>query len=262
MCLGIITSGVFISLIAFQRKKKLLFISVTICAVSFLVLSVTTEITEMFTHKITVCSVGNGSAIICRSGNKNLVLGCGGENNSEYIFTNELSTVNTESFDLLLIPRNSDTESSYSGVLSEKYIFDNILATTQKINISADSLLDTNTQRTDECTVRIDDRTNLVYINNEDFSGARIVSKYFTCTILFRATSDFSAVSPEWASADLLITRENLPQTDLSRFDNIFISTDRDIIYDNPNIYSTKTDKTLTYVTTLTGGKLIYADKR
>lgn len=260
LCLGIITFAVIISVVAFRKKRKLLYISVAVCSAAFLVLSVATEITETFTHKITVCSVGNGSAVILRSGNRNIILGCGGDNNSEYIFTNNINNVNTKSFDLLLIPRNTETEASYAGVLAGKYSFDNVLATTQNLDISADSLLDSDAKRSNEGNVRIDGRTNLLYINNDRFSGARIESPDFTCTIIYKATSDFSAVPEGWSSADLLITRESLPRTDLSRFDNIFISTDRNIIYDNPNIYSTKTDGTLRYVTTLTGGEIIYAD--
>ncbi len=261
LCLTLITAGVLFCIVMFYQRKKLLRISAIICTAAFLVLSVTVQITDSFTHRITVCDVGNGSSVIVRSGNKNILIGCGGANNSGYVLTNAIDNSNIREFDLILIPRTNTTESSYTFDILKKYTSENTLITAEKFSKITELAMPDNTKRADDCNVRIDGRTNLLYINNERFSGARIVTDKFTCTILFVAKSDFSAVPDEWRSGDLLITREVLPDTDLSLFDNIFVSTDIDRNYDNPDIYTTKTHGTLTCVTTLTGGEKIYADK-
>ncbi len=261
LCLVLITASVLICTVIFYRKKKMLRISAMICVTAFLVMTLSAQITDSLIYKITVCDVGNGTSVIVESGNKNILIGCGGAKYSEFTLTNTIDNANIREFDLILIPGINSTESSHTFEILKKYKYDNILITAEKFNELTELSIPQDTKRADECNVMIDGRTNLLYINNERFSGARIVTDKFTCTILFVAKSDFSAVPVEWKSGDLLITRETLPDTDLSGFENIFISTDFDRNYTNRNIYTTKTHGTLTCVTTLTGGEKIYADK-
>lgn len=259
--LAVITLALLLLLPVFYRKDKHLRRTVAICAVCFFALSAVAEFGEMNTHKITVCSVGNGTSIVYRAGRKNIVIGCGGSKYSDYILTNTVNKVNAREFDLLLIPRDTETESLYSYTLLSSYSFDNILVTNETVEVITEQILPPDTKRADEANIMIDEKTNLLYINNSSFSGIRISSDDFSCTVLFRPVSDFSVVPDEWQTGDLLITRQSLPDIDLSGFENIFISSDKDLIYDNENIYSTKTDGTLIYTSTLTGGEKIYADK-
>ena len=259
--LAVITLVLLIFLPVFYRKDNHLRRTVAICTACFFALSAFAEFSENNTHKITVCAVGNGTSIVYRAGNNNIIIGCGGSKYSDYVLTNTVNKVNTRKFDLLLIPRDTDTESLYAYTLLNSYSFENILATSESIDVTTEQKLPSDTKRTDETTVIIDEKTNLLYINNSSFSGVRIVSDDFVCTVLFRPVSDFSSVPAQWQTGDLLITRQSLPDIDLSGFENIFVSSNRNIIYDNANIYSTETDGTLTYTTTLTGGEKIYAAK-
>ena len=89
----------------------------------------------------------------------------------------------------------------------------------------------------------------------------RIVSGDFTCTVLFRALSDFSVVSEDWKSGSLLITRQSLPDIDLSGFENIIVSSSKEVIYTNRNIYTTRFSGKIDYRMYRSGAALITEER-
>lgn len=227
----------------------------------FVAVSVFAIAAEQYTVNIYVSDVGNGSAVVCNFHGKKIILGCGGHQYREYVFKNTINSIAYKNFDLLLIPRNTTTESAYANSLLSDYSFKDIIICDEKLSDATEDSIPVNTQRASELNIKIDEKTNLVYINNSKFTGVRIQEDDFSCTVIFKSSVDFSAVPSYWMAGDLLITRQKLPDIDLSGFNNIFISTNAKTIYDAENIYSTRTDGNLTYITTFSRGEKIYADK-
>ena len=108
--------------------------------------------------------------------------------------------------------------------------------------------------------ITIDENINLLYINNDAFNGARFESPNFTCTILFRPTSDFSAVPPEWHQGNLLITRQNLPEAEID-FEDIIVSTGSIVPFEESNVKMTSLDGDIIYTFNKHTGAGCYADK-
>ncbi|MBR3868082.1 MAG: ComEC/Rec2 family competence protein [Clostridia bacterium] len=232
---------------------------VAISASAILLLSVVSEITKTHSYEITVADVGNGTSVILSTGKSDVIIGCGGNDHSDYRFTNCADRINQREFDLILIPKNTDTESEYAFSILNTYKFNSCIIADDGFSGELKRQLPENTQITNECTVKLDENTTLVYINNDRFSGARIKSPDFTATILFRPTSDFSTVGDIWQSGDLLITRQNLPQTNLDGFENIIVSTSSEINYNADNIFSTEILGNIRYIKFPTGGVSINA---
>ena len=256
-----LTIILILSLIIFSDKNKLIRISVISASVLFIAISLCAEISTANTHKITVADVGNGTSVVYNSGQKNIIIGCGGNNKKMYHMTNTMNMINSESIDLLIIPRNTDTESAYAHSLLKNYSYDNILVSLEDYPPEIELLLTENTISTSETKIKIDEKTDLLYINNDQFTGVRITASDFNCTVIFRATVDFSCVPVDWAQGNLLITRQSLPDIDLSGFDAVFISTNDPEPFEGENRFSTKTQGNLTYRTTMTRGDRIYAVK-
>ena len=99
------------------------------------------------------------------------------------------------------------------------------------------------------------------YIDNEDISGARITYGAFACTVFFRPTVNTRAVPDDWLKGNLLITRKSIPNIDVSGFENIIVSTDSNVIYDNANIYSTNVSGNITYTLYESGKSAVKEEK-
>lgn len=257
--LFIILTLTAVFLIIFKNNNKNLRRCIAISASTILLLSVISEITKAYSYEITVADVGNGTAVILSTGKSDVIIGCGGHDHSDYKFTNCADRINQRQFDLILIPENTDTQAEYAFSILNKYKFDSCIIADDDFPGELKRRLPENTQITNECTVKLDENTTLVYINNDRFSGARIESSDFTATILFRPTSDFSTVGDIWQSGDLLITRQNLPQTSLEEFENIIISTSSEKNYQADNIFSTEILGNIRYTKLPTGGVSINA---
>lgn len=197
--------------------------------------------------KITVADVGNGTSLLLDIGDKNVMIGCGGSKYKGYKLTSAADNNNTMNYDLLIVPRENDTESLYMYTVLDRYSFDSCIIYSRDIPLYMSERLPENTYCTAYCEVNLDENCDLVYINNDDFTGVRIESEKFSCTIIFRPGVDFSSVPDEWQSGSLLIARQTLPDIDLSGFENIILSSSSDIIYINKNIY-----------TTSFGGQIVY----
>ncbi len=220
-------------------------------------------VSDKNSHKITVADVGNGTTVVYTLGDKNIMIGCGGNKYKDYVTTNMLKQLNANSIDLLIIPRSNDTEQLYTTVVLKAAAFDEIIMADEEFHPKTKiAIKNKEIRTTNEQQIQIDKNTVLHYINNTSFTGVRIASKNFNCTIIFRPTSDFNTVSEEWLSGDLLITRQSLPETDLSGFKNIFVSNDFEEPFDNTNIYSTGVNGNLSYKSNPFGGVNINVDYR
>lgn len=257
----VVTVFIILSLVFFSEKNRILHLCLIIAVTCITAVSVVSEINTANTHKITVEDVGNGTTILYNSGDRNVIIGCGGDDYFSYKAENLITLVNAETLDLLIIPRSNLTESSYITDVLRLGKYNHIVMSKDFTNQSFSMLNTENTVFTDNSNISIDEKTNLVYINNSIFSGVRIESPDFSCTVIFRSASDFSSVPDSWSHGDLLITRNKLPDTDISGFRTVFISTDLEYIYDNPSVFTTEHSGQLIYRTSLIGENSIYADK-
>lgn len=250
-----------VCLILCRNSNKKLRRCVACSMAALLCVSVYSASLKKSSCEITVADVGNGTAVIAYINGYSAIIGCGGGVTSDYKFTSQADKENSRSFDLLLIPRNEKTESRYALQALEKYTFNKCILADGDFDSEMIKKLPENTVISSSCALSLDENSSLIYINNSDFSGVMIKSANFKCVILFRPTSDFSTVAKDWQSADLLITRRNLPQTDISRFDTIIVSTSSDTVYPNENIHTTEHEQSLTYTKFPWGGVTLNAAK-
>ncbi len=225
-------------MLVFRKNSKKLFKIFMISAFSFYLASAAIIAFQQSSVKITVADVGNGTSVTLKTGDTTAVIGCGGNSALSYRFT-ELTDLNS-SVQLLVLPRNTETEAGYSTeLLKQCKINSCILSKSDFINEEI-PLLPDNTYYTDNCTVKLDDETLLDYINLPEFSGVHIKSGSFSCTIVFKPLSDFNFADDYWKEGDLLISRQAVPLTDISNFNNIIISSNKKLIYKNENVFTTE----------------------
>lgn len=248
-----------ICLIIFRNSNKNLRRCIALNTAAVLVFCVYSSGLKSESFEITVADVGNGTSVIAYVNGKSAVIGCGGGVTSDYKLTSQLDKEITGNFDLLLIPREEHTESRYASHILKNYHFGKCVIAEDNFNEEILDALPFDTQISSSCTLSLDENISLIYINNSSFSGAMIMSSDFRCVIIFNPTSDFSTVSDSWRSGDLLISRRNLPQTDIANFDTVIISTSSDAVYQNKNIHTTEHEKSLTYTKFPWGGVTLNA---
>ena len=245
----ILIIAVIVVILILKDNNRHLHIAVAMSYICVMITAVTMICIQSDNVKITVADVGNGTSLILDIKGNSMIIGCGGENHKDYKLTNAADTNNTMQYDLLLLPRNTTTESEYINTILRRYDFDNIICNSQDIQSVLSLTLPEDTVFTDYCSLNLDENCNLVYINNDDFSGVRIETEDFSCTIIFYPAADFSAVDGSWRQGSLLITRQSLPDIDLQGFENIIVSSSSDTGYDNSNIYSTADSGQIIYRT-------------
>lgn len=233
-------------LIKYTGKDKKLQKSFAVIVSALIVFSSASFLYEKKSFSVTAANVGNGTAVIICYNGENYLIGAGGSR-QDYYLTNILDTINSRTVDLLLIPGNGSSESSYASAILNRYHVKNAVYSQAEYDKELLKSLPENSVYTNGFSASLDENTTLLYINNEHFNGARIVSDSFKCTVIFKSGSDFSWAPPSWSSGDLLITRYKLPKTNTSGFEKIFISTDSDIVYENENIYTTSEKDCLVY---------------
>ena len=244
----------------FEYKTKKLRIIAAFSVICFMTISVSVFAFEQTSYSFYIPSVGNGTSVICNIHGKKLVIGCGGDKYKDYVFSDTLNTVTFRNLDLLLIPRASQTESSFARQILKNYNIGSVATCIDIHGSEIENILPKDVIRGEILNIPIDEKTNLVYINNKDFSGARIESADFECTVLFRAASDFSALPKSWKKGNLLISRQSAPDADIN-FDKIILSTDSDTVFENENITSTSVDENILYTFNRYTGAECYADK-
>ncbi len=233
-------------LIVFRKNSKQSVRVILASSAAILILSVCTFAVEMQSVKVTTVDVGNGTSIVMNIKGKRIIIGCGGSAYKEYRLTNTADS-NTMSYDLIILPREKDTEAGYIYTMLGRYTFNSCITHTGSIPSYIIPKLPSDTYVADYSKAELDENTNLIYINNDDFTGVRIESGSFTCTVIFKPSADFSAVDDEWKSGSLLISRQALPQIELSDFENIIVSSSSDLLYTNDNIYSTNYSGNIVY---------------
>ena len=249
---------IFTVIIFFEKAKHIRNAIAVISAITF-AFSVSVIAVQKNSYNITVSFVDNGTSVILNTGKSDSIIACGGDNYYSYNLIDSAYKNTSKKFDFLLIPRNTETEASYSEDLLKKFSFVQCIISEDKFSPRITMHLPENTIKTSEQTVLLDENTTLIYINNDNFSGARIESEKLCATILFRPTSDFETVPESWQTGDLLITRQSLPETDISGFDNIIISTSSETSVEETNIFSTKILGNIKYIKTPWGGVRINA---
>lgn len=227
-------------LILFRKNNKKLRLTLYCSASAIAIIAVCTVLVQSSSVKISVADVGNGTSVVLHTGKSDVIISGGGSTYKSYKLTNITDRCPSHEFHLLLIPRNTKTESGYAYKLLNRYNFESCIFSDEQHPGYTTELLPENSVFTNNCNIQIDSDTTLIYNNSEEFSGARIQSGDFSCTVLFRPLSDFSAVPESWASGSLLITRQALPDIDLSGFEDIIVSSSKEVIYDNANIYTTR----------------------
>lgn len=250
---------IIICTVIFKEKNRSLRKCIAISTAMMLLISAGVAIIEKNSYEISVADVSNGTAVILRTGKTDAFIGCGGNRICYYKLTNIAEKVNEREFDMILIPRNSETESVFAEDILETYAFDSCIIADEHFSARLMKNLPENTIITSETAVVLDENTTLIYINNERFSGARIESSDFNATILFRPICDFSAVDEKWQTGDLLITRQSLPEISTEGFVNVIVSTSAETIYDAENIFSTKNLGSIRYAKFLQGGVSVNA---
>ena len=229
-----------IFIILFRESNKGLMITLFSTAATIAIVAVCAISVQSSGIRISVADVGNGTSVVLHTSDTDMIISGGGSSYRDYRLTGIADTEPSGSYDILLIPRNTETESGYTYSLLNRYSFENCIFSDDKYPAYITDFLPENTVFTDNCNIQIDTDTTLIYNNSEAFSGVRIISGKFTCTILFRPLSDFSVVPEDWAKGSLLITRQSLPDIDLSGYENIIVSSSKEVIYTNRNIYTTR----------------------
>ncbi|MBQ8209927.1 MAG: ComEC/Rec2 family competence protein [Clostridia bacterium] len=240
------TVMILVLIFIFRKNQKRLNITLFASYTAVIVISLAMLTVQNNSIRITAADVGNGTSIVLNIKGNDIIIGCGGSVYKEHKLTNAADT-NTMEYDLLIIPRNTKTESAYMYTVLDRYDFDSCICCDADIPVYALSGLPENTRITDNYTLSLDENCNLVYINNDSFSGVRIESDGFSCTIIFRPTVDFSSVDESWQTGSLLITRQAVPDIDLSGFEKVIVSTSADKIYDSNSICTTKHSGQITY---------------
>lgn len=255
----VLTSVFLLIFISKPVKRRRVFAASVACVA---VLSVLLCANQSASVEISVADVGNGISVIVKSGKVNLLVGCGGNKNSDYKLTNLCDGVNTRRLSLVVIPRNTDTQSFYAYRILGGYECEEVIISDEKYPPYLIERLPDDAYITDYASVSPDGEMTVTYVNSDSFSGVRIESEDISCTVIFKPTVDFSAVPDSWRTGDLLITRQKLPRTDLSGFDCIFVSGNAEIEQESDRILSTASDGTLTYIKSWGGREEIYADNR
>lgn len=242
----VVITAVILLILILNKNGKAVRISVFTSYAIIISISLSMLAIQSDSVKITVPDVGNGTALVLKIKDKDIIIGCGGPTYKSYKFTTAADS-NTMNYDLIIIPRNNTTENAYIYTVLSRYDFDSCVCYQWRTHEYNLSYFPDNTYITDYYAVNLDENSNLVYINNDDFTGVRIESDIFTCTIIFRPSVDFSSVDESWQTGSLLITRQSLPDIDLSGFENIIVSSSADTVYGNENIYSTAYSGKITY---------------
>ena len=247
--------------IIFRESNKKLMITLLSSAAAVAIISASAMAIQSDAVKISVADTGNGTAVVYHSGETDIIIGSGGSTYRSYKLTNITDRISDGEYDLLIIPRKTKYESEYVYKLLNRYSFESCVFSDENYPAYITDLIPENSVFTDNCNIQIDTDTTLLYNNSKEFSGVRIVSGDFTCTVLFRALSDFSVVPEDWKSGSLLITRQSLPDIDLSGFENIIVSSSKEVIYTNRNIYTTRFSGKIDYRMYHSGAALITEER-
>lgn len=245
----VIIIAIVLLILILRNNNKHIRAVVAISYICVMITAFTMIVIQADNTKITVADVGNGTSLVFNVKGNSIIIGCGGANYKDYKLTNAADVNNSMQYDLLILPRSTKTESAYANTIIKRYNFDGCICNSQDMQSFISEKLPENTYITDYCTLNLDENCNLVYINNDAFSGVRITTEDFSCTIIFYPMVDFSTVDESWQQGSLLITRQALPDIDLSGFENIILSSSADIEYDNSNIYSTAHSGQIIYKT-------------
>ncbi len=229
----------------FERKTKILRIIAVSSLALFTAVSSSVLLYEKNSVTFYVAPVSNGTAVVCNIHGRKMILGCGGAEYKEYQLTNITDMITYKDMDLLLIPLDTKTESGYTADLLSKYSFGKIAVCedfySENVSFEGEDVYEGNMLK-----ITIDENSVLVYINTDTFCGARIESDDFRCTMIFKADSDFSQMPVSWQEGNLLITRDNSPETSLN-FGHTVISA-----------YSYEADESDSTYATTDSGRIIY----
>jgi len=188
-----------------SRFVALLSLNILLCAMLF------DKVINRGITKIDVADVGNGTSVIISRENHSVMIGCGGDYFAQWNIENVLFQNNTRQIDLLIIPRQQETESSAGDGILKSY------AVVRKVEKPKKQ--DINSQ------ITLWDDVDINCISNDSASFSTIKIGDLKILITFVPTMNVGEIPQEFLNADILVSRAKVPQgLDYKRFGIIIIS--------------------------------------
>lgn len=193
-----------------DKKKKirlvsLLALNILLCAVLF------DKLINRGITKIDVADVGNGTSVILSRENHSAIIGCGGGYFAQWNIEDLLFQNNSNQIDLLVIPRESETESSAKDGILKSYTV-------------ASKIEKPSSQAMDSCITLWND-VEIYCSSNELSSFSTVKIGDFKILITFIPTLNVGEIPKEFLNADVLVCRAKVPQgLDYNQFGIIIIS--------------------------------------
>ena len=187
------------------RVATLLALNILLCVVLF------DKFINRDITKIDVVDVGNGTSVILNRENHSAIIGCGGGYFAQWNIEDLLFQNNSSQIDLLVIPRESETESSAKDGILKSYTVIN------KIEKPS-------SQSIDSCITFWND-VEIYCRSNEISSFSTVEIGDFKILITFIPTLNVGEIPQEFLNADVLVCRAKVPQgLDYNQFGIIIIS--------------------------------------
>ncbi|NCC87551.1 MAG: ComEC/Rec2 family competence protein [Clostridia bacterium] len=187
------------------RVATLLALNILLCAVLF------DKFINRGITKIDVADVGNGTSVILSRENHSAIIGCGGDYFAQWNIEDLLFQNNSNQIDLLVIPRENETESSAKDGIFKSY------TVVSKIEKSSSKAMDS-------CITLWND-VEIYCSSNELSSFSTVEIGDFKILITFIPTLNTGEISQEFLNADVLVCRAKVPQgLDYNQFGIIIIS--------------------------------------
>ncbi|MBQ7046202.1 MAG: ComEC/Rec2 family competence protein [Oscillospiraceae bacterium] len=181
---------------------------VFLCAVTFFFTCVFSSIYHQGDITVTVCDVGNGSAIVVSDNKRAVMIGCGGDNfYAQSNIEKAITDSGAEQLDFLMIPRISQGESSLAADIVKDYRPQYVLAgetDSELKNILKDVSYDVSSY----ATIDIWDNVSLTYKTDAEQSSAVLSVNSVDIMITFKPIGDILD-----KNTDVLISREKVPNS-------------------------------------------------
>ncbi len=223
----IITALVFLR---FKSQQKTFFCILSCITILLAITAVTNTLSRGET-KIFIPGNENSTiiSIVNKTSHTAAVFGTGGSYSNASKTVNYLNTNGILKTDTLIIPRNSATENSCEEYLTNQLLPNRIIETENKEKITDSSYTLWN-------GVRLRSRIS------SDFAASVLTADNIKIVICTLPASDFEEADPFFASGDILITRNTVPESiDTNNFKTVIIMTERKYSSLPENTYTTAT---------------------
>ncbi|HOJ35557.1 MAG TPA: ComEC/Rec2 family competence protein [Clostridiales bacterium] len=176
--------------------------------------------------KIYVPDAGNSTAVILTLNGRAAIIGCGGEYNVPYEINGRLYRENIYSLDLLVLPRDKETEIGFAPKVIKEHTPKTLIASKSVDPVLFMHNKNIDSQQSDTAKIVLWGSVVLEYINNDSLSCARISFAGKAVLICFTPSSDFTGFE-SFSDADILIARSAYPESLRNKvFERVIISAD------------------------------------